>query len=140
MRDKQYRLDEMEHIDYATDVLAFTSFWDNAQSSSIAEPEAQNNIIDLILEAQRHNVRLQTQLDTTRASARVVPVEPIQNPPDRPEQLEPAPWEPKRAYMAAAYLSPALAPIMEVTHDGFAAHHQASPLTLRACPCGSSAT
>ena len=89
--DKHYRLDDMEHIDYATNVLTFTSFWDSAQSSSIAEPEDQNNVFDLVREAQRHNVRLQTQLDATRASAGVVPVEPMQNPPDGPERLEPAP-------------------------------------------------
>ena len=89
--DEQYHVDEMEHIDYATGVLTFTSFWDTAQSSSIAEPEAQNNIFDLVLEAQRHNVRLQTKLDATRASAGVVPVESTQNSPHGPERLEPAP-------------------------------------------------
>ena len=42
---------------------------DNAQNKSRAGPEAQDEISDLVRKAQKHNVRLQTQLDRTRANA-----------------------------------------------------------------------
>ena len=82
-------LDEMEDIDYVTDVLTFTSLGDNTRNNSIAKPEAQDYMFDLAREVQRYNVRLHAQLDATCASAGdsgVAPAEPLKNSPDGPEQ------------------------------------------------------
>ena len=117
-QDLQSLLDEMENIDYATDVFTCTSLWDNAYNSSIAEPQAQGKNLYIVWEAQSHNERLQIQLGTTGANAGVdgvAPMEPIQNPRDRVEQPEPVPDEPESADMAAVSSSSAPAPVWGVT-------------------------
>ena len=57
--DVHLPLEEMENIDYVTEVFTLKSFWDNARNTPIAESEAQDKIFDLVREVQRHNVRLQ---------------------------------------------------------------------------------
>ena len=66
-------------MDCATVIFTFTSLWDNKQNSLIAEPEAQDNIYDLIREVQKANVRRQTQLDITRANAGVAGVASVEH-------------------------------------------------------------
>ena len=95
-------------------------FWDYAHNSSIAESEAQDKFFFYhVREAQRHNVRLPVQLDTTCTNTGgaygVAPMEQLQNSLNEAEPPGPVPEETESRYVAAASPSSAPVLVMEVT-------------------------